>query len=43
MSNLAYRTYGIEDLSYEFVKKGFSAEAINFILLNNDHDIYYLL
>ncbi|WP_215539876.1 Bdr family repetitive protein [Borreliella bavariensis] len=37
MSNLAYRTYNIESIKNEFLNKGFSEEAIDFVLLQNDN------
>ncbi|WP_418906367.1 Bdr family repetitive protein (plasmid) [Borreliella tanukii] len=37
MSNLAYRTYNIESIKNEFLNKGFSEEAIDFVFLHNDN------
>ncbi|AHH07902.1 BDR-repeat family protein (plasmid) [Borrelia crocidurae DOU] len=35
MANLAYKIYRTEDLRDEFIEKGFSEEAIDFILFHN--------
>ncbi|ACO38493.1 KID repeat protein (plasmid) [Borreliella burgdorferi 29805] len=37
MSNLAYNTLKIENIRLEFLNKGFSEEAIDFVLLQNDN------
>ncbi|PRR25905.1 Bdr family repetitive protein [Borreliella burgdorferi] len=37
MNNLAYKTYNIESIKNEFLNKGFSEEAIDFVLLQNDN------
>ncbi|WP_432432512.1 Bdr family repetitive protein [Borrelia parkeri] len=37
MGNLAYKIYRTEDLKKEFLNKGFTEEAVNFILLHNDN------
>ncbi|WP_418909489.1 Bdr family repetitive protein (plasmid) [Borreliella sinica] len=37
MNNLAYRTYNIESIKNEFLKIGFSEEAIDFVFLHNDN------
>ncbi len=37
MNNLAYKTYNIESIKNEFLNIGFSEEAIDFVLLQNDN------
>ncbi|ACN23858.1 hypothetical protein BBU64B_R0035 (plasmid) [Borreliella burgdorferi 64b] len=37
MSNLAYNALKIENIRLEFLNKGFSEEAIDFVLLQNDN------
>ncbi len=37
MNNLAHRTYNIESIKNEFLKMGFSEEAIDFVFLHNDN------
>ncbi|MCD2332834.1 Bdr family repetitive protein [Borreliella americana] len=37
MNNLAYKTYNIESIKNEFLKIGFSEEAIDFVFLHNDN------
>ncbi len=37
MSNLAYNAVKIENIRLEFLNKGFSEEAIDFVLLQNDN------
>ncbi|WP_031531537.1 Bdr family repetitive protein [Borreliella garinii] len=37
MSNLAYNSVKIENIRLEFLNKGFSEEAIDFVLLQNDN------
>ncbi|MGF7102235.1 Bdr family repetitive protein [Borreliella kurtenbachii] len=37
MRNLAYNTLKIENIRLEFLNKGFSEEAIDFVLLQNDN------
>ncbi|WP_215535840.1 Bdr family repetitive protein [Borreliella bavariensis] len=37
MSNLAYNAVKIENIRLEFLSKGFSEEAIDFVLLQNDN------
>ncbi|WP_347343301.1 Bdr family repetitive protein [Borrelia puertoricensis] len=42
MNNLAYKIYRTEDLN-EFLSKGFTEEAVNFILLHNDNSNFEVL
>ncbi|ADQ31372.1 BdrE (plasmid) [Borreliella burgdorferi JD1] len=37
MNSLTYRTYNIESIKNEFLKIGFSEEAIDFVFLHNDN------
>ncbi|OJH14113.1 hypothetical protein ER70_10670 (plasmid) [Borreliella bissettiae] len=37
MSNLAYNALKIENVRLEFLNKGFSEEAVDFVLLQNDN------
>ncbi|WP_434757206.1 Bdr family repetitive protein (plasmid) [Borrelia puertoricensis] len=43
MGNLAYKIYRTEDLKNEFLNKGFTEEAVNFILLHNDNSKFEVL
>ncbi|WP_025407212.1 Bdr family repetitive protein [Borrelia hermsii] len=43
MNNLAYKTYRTEDLRMEFLNKGFTEEAVDFILLHNDNSNFEVL
>ncbi len=43
MNNLAYRTYKTEDLRVEFIEKGFSEAAVDFILFHNDNSHFEVL
>ncbi|UPA15713.1 Bdr family repetitive protein [Borrelia turicatae] len=43
MGNLAYKIYRTEDLKREFLNKGFTEEAVNFILLHNDNSNFEVL
>ncbi|WP_418906103.1 Bdr family repetitive protein [Borreliella carolinensis] len=43
MRNLAYNTLKIENIRLEFLNKGFSEEAIDFVLLQNDNYSFEVL
>ncbi|WP_210361242.1 Bdr family repetitive protein [Borreliella garinii] len=43
MSNLAYNSVKIENIRLEFLNKGFSEEAIDFVLLQNDNYSFEVL
>ncbi|AHH11621.1 DUF1640 domain-containing protein (plasmid) [Borrelia coriaceae] len=43
MGNLAYKVYRTEDLKKEFLNKGFTEEAVDFILLHNDNFSFEIL
>ncbi|WP_434757171.1 Bdr family repetitive protein (plasmid) [Borrelia puertoricensis] len=43
MNNLAYKIYRTEDLKNEFLSKGFTEEAVDFILLHNDNSNFEVL
>ncbi|UPA18601.1 Bdr family repetitive protein [Borrelia puertoricensis] len=43
MGNLAYKIYRTEDLRNEFLHKGFTEEAVDFILLHNDNSNFEVL
>ncbi|WP_215537654.1 Bdr family repetitive protein [Borreliella bavariensis] len=43
MSNLAYNAVKIENIRLEFLNKGFSEEAIDFVLLQNDNYSFEVL
>ncbi|MCD2417382.1 Bdr family repetitive protein, partial [Borreliella burgdorferi] len=43
MNSLTYRTYNIESIKNEFLKIGFSEEAIDFVFLHNENYNYEVL
>ncbi|MCD2383831.1 Bdr family repetitive protein [Borreliella burgdorferi] len=43
MNSLTYRTYNIESIKNEFLKIGFSEEAIDFVFLHNENYNYEIL
>ncbi|UPA18536.1 Bdr family repetitive protein [Borrelia puertoricensis] len=43
MNNLAYKMYRTEDLRKEFLNKGFTEKAVDFILLHNDNSNFEVL
>ncbi|UPA18684.1 Bdr family repetitive protein [Borrelia puertoricensis] len=43
MSNLSYKIYRTEDLRKGFLDKGFTEEAVDFILLHNDNSNFEVL